>query len=83
VPTLRNIAETAPYSHNGYFATLHDVVSFHNSRDVDGAGWPDPEVSENLNITDVGDMGLTSGEIAEIVAFLNTLTDRSHVQGSR
>lgn len=77
VPTLRNIAETAPYSHNGYFATLHDVVSFHNSQDVE------PEISENLNTTDVGYMELTSGEIDEIVAFLNTLTDRSHVQGRR
>ncbi len=75
VPTLRNIAETAPYSHNGYFATLNEVVSFHNSRDVAGAGWAAPEVSDNLNTKDVGNMGLTAGEIDDIVAFLNTLTD--------
>ena len=83
VPTLRNIAETAPYSHNGYFATLHEVVSFHNSRSVDGAGWPTPEISENLNITDVGNMELTPVQINKIVAFLNTLNDRSQVQKRR
>ena len=75
VPTLRNIAKTAPYSHNGYFATLKDIVSFHNSRDVEGAGWPLPEISDNLNTTDVGDMGLTDAQVDDIVAFLGSLTD--------
>ncbi len=74
VPTLRNVALTAPYSHNGYFPTLTAMVSFHNSRDV-GTTWPDPEVSANLNTTDVGNMGLSSKEIADIVAFLYALTD--------
>lgn len=75
VPTLRNIAGTAPYSHNGNFATLEEMISFHNSRDVAEANWPAPEVSENLNTTDVGDMGLTSAEIADLVAFLGSLSD--------
>ncbi len=74
IPTLRNVALTAPYSHNGYFPTLTDMVSFHNSRDV-GNNWPDPEVAENLNTTDVGHMGLNDSEIADIVAFLHALTD--------
>lgn len=34
VPTLRNIALTAPYMHNGYFKTLRGVVAFYNDRDV-------------------------------------------------
>ncbi len=74
VPTLRNVALTAPYSHNGYFPTLTAMVSFHNSRDV-GNSWPDPEVAANLNTTDVGNMGLSSKEIEDIVAFLHALTD--------
>lgn len=71
IPTLRNVALTAPYSHNGFFPTLTAIVSFHNNRD----GWPLPEVGDNLNITDVGNMGLTSAEIEDIVAFLYALTD--------
>ncbi len=31
VPTLRNVVRTAPYSHNGYFPTLYDIVAFLNS----------------------------------------------------
>ena len=34
VPTLRDIAETFPYMHNGYFTTLEQVVDFYNTRDV-------------------------------------------------
>jgi cytochrome c peroxidase len=73
VPTLRNVAITPPYLHNGVFKTLFQVVSFYNSRDV--APWPDPEVSENVNIEEMGDLGLTNQEIEDIVAFLGTLTD--------
>ena len=72
VPTLRNVARTAPYSHNGYFPTLTSIVSFHNSRDV--ADWPEPEVAENLS-TAVGNLGLSDQDIADIVAFLKTLSD--------
>ncbi len=72
VPTLRNVAVTPPYGHNGYFADLRDMVSFHNSRDT--GDWPAPEVSDNLD-TEVGDMGLTDQDVDDIVAFLNTLTD--------
>ncbi|MGV1098587.1 cytochrome-c peroxidase [Thiovibrio sp. JS02] len=74
VPTLRNVALTAPYGHNGYFPTLKDVVSFHNSRDT--GNWPAPEVVENLNTTDVGNMGLSDAEVDDIVAFLAALSDR-------
>ncbi len=72
VPTLRNIAVTPPYGHNGYFADLHEMVSFHNSRDT--GNWPAPEVSDNLD-AEVGNMDLTEQEIDDIVSFLNTLTD--------
>lgn len=74
VPTLRNIALTAPYGHNGYFPTLKDVVNFKNSRDV--ADWALPEVAENVNIdNNMGNLGLIDPEVNDIVAFLMALTD--------
>lgn len=73
VPTMRNVAVTDPYMHNGIFKTLFQVVAFYNSRDV--AGWPDPEVAQNVNRDELGDLGLTNREIEDIVAFLRTLTD--------
>jgi len=81
VPTLRNVA-LAPtrnfikaYSHNGYFKSLWEIVHFYNTRDVPGAGWPAPEVAENVNTTELGNLGLNRGEELAIVAFLKTLSD--------
>jgi cytochrome c peroxidase len=73
VMTLRNIAITPPYMHNGIFNTLHEVVDFYNTRDL--GGWPPPEVPENVNQDELGDLGLTAAEVDTIVAFLETLTD--------
>jgi cytochrome c peroxidase len=39
VPTLRNVAETAPYMHNGSLATLRDAVAFHVTRDTSPERW--------------------------------------------
>jgi len=39
VPTLRNVAVTAPYFHNGKFATLRDVVAFYVRRDTNPEEW--------------------------------------------
>ncbi|MDX1969921.1 MAG: cytochrome c peroxidase [Planctomycetaceae bacterium] len=74
-PTLRNVAVSAPYGHNGFFATLKDIVHFYNTRDVPSAGWGAPEVPENVNQADLGDLGLTEAEEDALVAFLLTLTD--------
>jgi cytochrome c peroxidase len=75
------------FGHNGYFKSLEAVVHFYNTRDVlPEAGsvthpvagvnsWPAPEVRENLNTAEMGNLGLTSGEEAAIVAFLKTLSD--------
>ncbi|MBG0810153.1 c-type cytochrome [Methylosinus sp. H3A] len=38
-PTLRNIAVTGPYLHNGVFSSLRDVVAFYATRDTDPARW--------------------------------------------
>lgn len=74
VPTLRNIANTAPYGHNGYFATLTDIVNFYNTAAVAGM-WPPPEVSMNVNRAELGDLHLTTDQVADLVAFMQTLSD--------
>jgi cytochrome c peroxidase len=73
VSSLRNIARTAPYGHNGFFPTLYDIVHFYNTRDV--LEWPAPEVSETVNDAELGNLGLTFEEEQKIVVFLETLTD--------
>jgi len=73
VPTLRNVAVSFPYFHNGVYSTLEDVVHFYNKRDVET--FPAPEISENVNKDELGNLGLTPQEEADIVAFLKTLTD--------
>ena len=73
-PTLRNVAVTAPYGHNGYFANLKAIVHFYNTRDIPGA-WPPPESTFNINQTGLGNLGLTSGDEDDLVTFMNTLTD--------
>ncbi|MCO7225390.1 cytochrome c peroxidase [Pleionea sp. CnH1-48] len=75
VPTLRNIAITAPYMHNGALITLKDVVDFYNKRDVDKHIGKQPEVAENINTEELGDLKLTDEEVVAIVAFMETLTD--------
>lgn len=90
VPTLRNIAVTSPYMHNGYFKTLEGVLDFYSSRDIKRVCkkdwvseahaikhecWPRPEVIENENPDELGELNLSSEEINDIVAFLKTLTD--------
>jgi cytochrome c peroxidase len=81
VPTLRNL-DLRPdkkfvkaYSHNGYFKSIEEIVHFYNTRDVPGAGWPAPEVAANVNMTELGNLGLNHGEELAIVAFLKTLSD--------
>jgi len=73
VPTLRNVAVTGPYMHNGVFKTLFQVLAFYNTRDV--ARWPAPEVGQNVNKEELGNLRLTNQELEDVVAFLHTLTD--------
>jgi cytochrome c peroxidase len=79
IPSLRNVAKTAPYMHNGVFKTLREVLEFDNTRDV--APHPAPEVDTNVHRHmppmegTFGRLGLTSEEMDDIIAFLMTLTD--------
>ena len=81
VPTLRNVdLRPTPdfvkaYGHNGYFKSLEEIVHFYNTRDVPGAGWPAPEVPQNVNTDELGNLDLTADEEAAIVAFMKTLSD--------
>lgn len=78
------------YGHNGYFKSLESIVHFYNTRDVkptcpdpftteaDALAmgcWPAPEVPDNLNTKEVGDLHLTPSQERAIVAFLKTLSD--------
>ena len=73
-PNLRNIAITAPYMHNGIFTSLTDVIQFYNTRDTT---FPQPpEVMQNIDQAgNIGELNLAPNEVADIVAFLETLTD--------
>lgn len=79
VPTLRNVDKrpyegfVKAYMHNGCFQTLEEVVHFYNTRDVED--WPAPEVAENVNTDELGNLELTPEEEAAIVAFMKTLSD--------
>ena len=74
VPTLRNIALTAPYGHNGYFQTLEEIVHFYNVRDVSDE-FPPAECPATVNRDELGNLGLTPKEEADLIAFMKTLTD--------
>jgi cytochrome c peroxidase len=78
------------FGHNGYFKSLEGIVHFYNTRDVKPECesplttekdalkqncWPAPEVAENVNKDELGDLGLTEQEEAAIVAFMKTLSD--------
>lgn len=74
VSSLRNIAKTAPYMHNGVFTSLKEVVDFYNTRDTDGK-WAKPEIAATMNTEELGDLGLSDQEVDDIVVFLRTLSD--------
>ncbi len=80
VPTLRNVDRrigdsfVRAYGHNGFFKSLEQVVHFYNTRDVEE--WPPPEVPQNVNIEELGNLHLAPDEEEALVAFLKTLTDR-------
>ncbi|SMG20614.1 cytochrome-c peroxidase [Arenibacter troitsensis] len=73
VPSLRNIAQTAPYMHSGRFKTLRETVQFY----TDGRGHAVPD-GENLLIHwHIWEPNLTDYELDRLVDFLKTLTDES------
>jgi len=86
VPTLRNVAVTGPYMHNGVFEDLRTVVLFYNmfnTRDPDrlinpetGAPFRDPEVPGTLSMEELTHgPALDDRRVDALVAFMKTLTD--------
>ncbi|MDB6004962.1 MAG: hypothetical protein JWR15_1949, partial [Prosthecobacter sp.] len=69
-PSLRNVARTAPYMHDGRFATLEEVVE-HYSSGVRRTDTLDPNLAKHPE----GGIQFTPQEKADLVAFLKTLTD--------
>lgn len=75
--------------HNGYFKSLYGIVHFYNTRDVlarcpgpyteaealAANCWLAPEVAENVNTDELGNLGLTRAEELAIVAFMEALSD--------
>ena len=64
------------YAHNGFFKSLKDITHFYNTRDIASENWPPPEIIENVNTEELGDLGLTGREEDLIVLFMKTLSDR-------
>lgn len=87
--TLRNVAVTGPYMHNGIFEDLETVVRFYNrynskaeSAQINpetGEPWGDPEIPETLNTEELTHgPALDDRRVKAIVAFLKTLTDKRY-----
>lgn len=73
VPSLRNVAKTAPYSHSGQFSTLHDTVEFYTL----GRGHAVPKDQKLTLHWHIWEPKLSAREIDRLVDFLGTLTDES------
>jgi cytochrome c peroxidase len=73
VPTLRNIAKTAPYMHSGTFATLREAVEFYNK----GRGHAVPKGLHLYLHWHITDPHLSDAEVDRLVDFLQTLTDET------
>ncbi len=89
VPSLRNIAVTGPYMHNGIFKDLKTVVLFYNKYNSKNAKrqinpetakqWKSPEVAENISLKKLKiGPALDDKRINALVAFMKTLTDKRY-----
>jgi cytochrome c peroxidase len=66
-PSLRNVAETAPYMHDGSIATLEEVIEHY-----DRGGTANPHLDDEITA-----LKLSPAEKRELIAFLESLTGRS------
>jgi cytochrome c peroxidase len=81
IPSLRNVALTAPYMHDGRFATLDEVVNHYNS-----GIQRSPNLDQIFRSWDTGDaiiLGLSESDKSALVAFLHTLTDEHYMADTR
>lgn len=74
VPTLRNIAVTAPYMHDGSIPTLEKVLDHY----INGGRAPNPLLSESIR-----PITLSAAERSDLIAFLHSLTDEQALRDPR
>lgn len=89
VPTLRNVAVTGPYMHNGVFQDLETVIVFYNQfilsnpesqvNPETGEAWREPEVPETIDFDLLeASQPIAPLQLPALVAFLEALTDRQY-----
>ena len=69
-PTIRNIAKTGPYMHNGVYVTLEEVMDFYNKGGGAGLG-----IHNEYQTLPFDNLSLSEKEIAQVIDFMKTLTD--------
>lgn len=75
VPGLRNIAQTAPYMHDGRFSTLEEVVNFYST----GVRQSSPNIDEHMPPFGAG-LNLSVQDKSDLVAFLKSLSDEEFLK---
>ncbi|TYZ07644.1 cytochrome-c peroxidase [Hymenobacter lutimineralis] len=81
-PSLRNIALTAPYMHDGRFQTLEAVVDHYNEHVERASPFLDPNLLLS-NTPNGTKLDLTAKEKQQLIAFLRTLTDSAFIKDPR
>ena len=74
-PTVRNVAMTAPYMHNGVYRTLKQVMEFYNNGGGTGLG-----IEQDYQTLPSDSLELSEKEMNEIIAFMESLTDEKYVK---
>lgn len=85
-PTLRNVAVTAPYMHNGVFKDLRTVVEFYdkyNNKErtlnpETKKPWDEPEHKDTISLKELKANAQTDRKIDALVAFMKLLTDKRY-----
>ena len=89
VPSLRNVAVTGPYMHNGVFQDLETAILFYDKYLVEnkqskinpetGEKWGDPETGETIDLALLQQgQPITQERVTALIAFLRTLTDQRY-----
>jgi cytochrome c peroxidase len=87
VPTLRNVAVTAPYMSNGVFKSLRTVLEFYDhmggsgnrpNNPETGKPWGKTDFNQTVNFEDLSQNELTDTKIEALEAFLRLLTDKKY-----
>ncbi|MCL1079236.1 di-heme enzyme [Parashewanella spongiae] len=84
-PTLRNIALTAPYMHDGSIATLEEVIDVYaaGGRNITSGKYPGDGRLHPLKSPFVKGFELTKKEKEQLIEFLHTLTDLNFIQNPK